>query len=104
MMDRLSFQVDPELDQLFPEKRLAKVEFTLRDGRVLTSRVYAADGEASDHVDMNWIVKKFRRITAPFLNEDGQQEALTLLQTAQEQTLTQVVQQVNHFLTCFPAG
>lgn len=104
MMDRLSFQVDPELDQLFPEKRLAKVEFTLRDGRVLTSRVYAADGEASDHVDMNWIVKKFRRITAPFLNEDGQQEALTLLQTAQEQTLTQVVQQVNHFLTCFPTG
>ena len=27
-----------------------------------------------------------------------------ILQTAQEQTLTQVVQQVNHFLTCFPAG
>ena len=103
VMKKLSFEVDPDLDKQFPEKRLAWVEFRLTNGAVLKSRIYAADGEASDHVDMDWISKKFHRITSPFLNDEGQQKAINLLYTAQEQPLLQIVQEVNNILERFPA-
>lgn len=95
MMDKLSFVVDPELDAQFPEKRLARVEFTLKDGKVLKSRVYAADGEASDNVDMEWIVKKFDRITAPFLDEKCRREVLGLMTENLDIKLRDVVKGVN---------
>lgn len=95
MMDRLTFVVDPELDIQFPEKRLARVEFTLKDGRLLKSKVYAADGEASDNVDMDWIVKKFERITAPFLDEKCRKDVLRLMTENLDIKLRDVVKGVN---------
>ena len=74
MMQRLSFVVDPEMDAQFPQKRLAWVEITLKDGRLLRSAVFAAPGEHTDHVDLDWICKKFMRITKPVLEEKKQRE------------------------------
>lgn len=79
MMKRLQFVVDPELDRLFPEQRLARVEITLASGKQLHSRPYAAPGEASDQVDRQWITDKFRRITRPVLALETQDRLLDLL-------------------------
>lgn len=101
MMKRLTFVVDPEMDAQFPAKRLAWVEFKLKDGSTYKSEVYAADGEATDHVDLDWMLRKFRRITAPFLSEQGQQQVLDLLTSNPDQKLRDVVSGVNSALhTC----
>ena len=98
MMDRLSFEVDPEMERQFPEKRLAWVSFRLKDGRTVNSRVYAADGERDDRVDMAWMERKFRRITAPFLTPEGQDQVLDLLRGDLERPMSQVVERVNRAL------
>jgi len=98
MMTKLSFEVDPEIDKLFPEKRLAWVEFNLKDGRTVKSRIYAADGEATDHVDSRWIVAKFNRIVDPFLNEKGKQFVLHALTESLDRKLSEVVSDVNYAL------
>lgn len=98
MMGRLSFEMDPEMDRQFPAKRLAWVEMETKDGTVWKTPVYAADGEAGDHVDMAWITKKFRRITAPFLSPEGQEAVLSLLTGDLDQPLPQVVDEVNRCL------
>ena len=103
IMKKLRFVVDPELDAQFPEKRLAWVEFALKDGRRLRSRVYAANGEASDRIDMDWMQKKFRRITAPFLSEAGQKEVLDLLTGDLNRKLREIVSGVNRALKDEPA-
>ena len=72
MMDRLGFVVDPALDCQFPEKRLAWVEIALKDGRVFKSKVYAADGEATDNIGNEWLAAKFNRITNPVMGEKSQ--------------------------------
>lgn len=103
MMDRLHFVVDPELDAQFPEKRLAWVEFRLKDGTTHRTRVYAANGEASDRVDSAWMEKKFRRITAPILSPAGQEQIWTLLTGSLEQNMLQIVQTINQILDEHPA-
>lgn len=98
MMQRLQFVKDPQMEREFPEKRLAWVELVLKNGKQLVSRVYAADGEATDGVDMAWIQQKFRRITAPFLDERAAQDVLTLLTDELDRPLREVVAKVNQAL------
>ncbi len=98
MMQRLRFEEDEQMEREFPEKRLAWVELMLKSGTRLVSRVYAADGEASDGVDMAWMEKKFRRVTSPFLDESAAQDVLTLLTTELDRPLRDVVAGVNRAL------
>ena len=95
MMKKLSFGVDPEMDKQFPEKRLAWVEFFLKDDRSIRSRVYAANGEATDHVNLAWMFEKFARITAPFLKECDQKAVLDLLMGSLDQKVSDIVNGVN---------
>ncbi len=96
LMKRLNFVTDPEIDNLFPEKRLAKVAITLNDGRVLQSELYAAPGEASDNVDLEWITKKFNRITQPILSATTQEKLLALLTNDLDIPLRSIVDFVNN--------
>lgn len=95
MMKRLTFLVDPEMDAQFPAKRLAWVEMKLKDGRTFKSQPYAAPGEASDHVDMDWISEKFLRITKPALQEAGQKDILSMLKEADDMPVREVVKRIN---------
>lgn len=80
IMDKLSFSVDPNLDALFPDKRLAYVEITLNNGKVLKSEICEADGEPDDpNINLNWIIKKFKRITAPIISSEKQDIILRYL-------------------------
>ena len=95
MMERLTFDVDPEMEAQFPAKRLAWVEIHLADGRVLKSRVYAAPGEHTDHVDLPWMEKKFRLRTAPVLGKEKQDDLLHLLENGLGETINDIVAAIN---------
>ncbi len=95
VMERLNFVTDPEIDRLFPVKRLARVDITLNNGTVLQSELYAAPGEASDNVDLEWITEKFMRITKPILSVSNQEQLLALLTNNLDIPLRSIVDFVN---------
>lgn len=99
MMERLSFEVDPEMEKEFPEKRLAWVEIELMDGRVLRSKVYAAPGEHTDpELSFDWIKNKFRRVTAPIISAEGQERILSVLTAYNDISMREIIGIVNHYL------
>lgn len=96
LMKRMKFKVDPEIENMFPEKRLARIAITLKDDTVLKSGVYAAPGEDSDNVDLEWITEKFMRITKPILNSTSQKELLSLLKRDLNIPLRLIIDFVNN--------
>lgn len=91
MMDRLEFAVDPEMDRQFPGRRLAWIEITLKSGVRLRSGVYDAPGEPEDpELGLDWICRKFKRITALMLDEASQDMLLELM-TQQPDTPVRVL-------------
>ena len=103
MMERLSFEVDPDMEKEFPEKRLAWVEMEMIDGRVLQSKVYAAPGEHTDpELNFDWIKRKFRRVTAPIISMDGQKKILDILTSYSDILMREVIETINHYLPTVP--
>lgn len=99
MMNRLSFMVDPEMEKEFPEKRLAWVEIELTDGRMLRSAVYSAPGEHTDpELNYDWILEKFRRITAPVINKKGQEKIINLLSAESNISMRTIIDGMNEAL------
>ena len=99
MMDRLEFAVDPEMDKEFPAKRLAWVEITLKNGTAYRSDVYEAPGEPEDkELDLSWIEKKFKRITAPMLAPADQEMLLATMTTGMNVPVREVVAKINRSL------
>ncbi len=97
-MNKLNFVMDPELDTQFPEKRLARVELALADGRTLKSPVYAAPGEHTDDIDLAWITEKFMRITKPMLAEDDQKTLLSTLTNHLDKPVVEIINMINEML------
>jgi len=95
MMKKLKFVVDPEIEQLFPEKRLAWVEINLNDGKKIKSEVYSAPGEHTDQVDLNWMTEKFMRITKPIISNVNQQKMLSVLTHDLDSPLVEIVKSIN---------
>lgn len=99
MMDRLRFVVDPAMEKEFPEKRLAWVEMELNDGCVYKSKVYAAPGEHTDpDLSFDWIVNKFKRVTAPVISRNGQDEVLSLLCSCSDTPMREIISTINKYL------
>ena len=97
-VEALEFLVDEELEALFPAQRLCRIEIQTKDGAVYRSQRYRPDGEAQDNVDMAWIEKKFRRITAPLMTEAQQTEILELLQGDLDRPVYDIVQRINRIM------
>lgn len=96
MMDRLEFSVDPEMDRQFPDRRLAWIEVTLKNGARLRSKVYDAPGEPEDpELGLDWIVRKFKRITGPMLGGADQDRLLEMMTQQLDTPVRAVVEQVN---------
>lgn len=95
-MKKLEFEVDPELDALFPAKRLANVEITLNNGMVLKSETYEAPGECDDpELDLDLITAKFRRITSCMLDRNAQDTIINLLTNDLNAPVTDLVSFLN---------
>ena len=95
MMKRLSFDVDEALEAQFPARRICRAEITLKDGRRLISPECEPRGEAGEHISVDWLCDKFRRITGPVLTPAGQERLLTMLTGEENCTVRAIVDEVN---------
>ncbi len=95
MMKKLNFTVDPELEAQFPQKRLARVEITLNDGRTFKTPIYAAPGEHTDNVDLNWVTEKFHRILKPVMEEQKRNALLNMLKDDLDIKIRDIVSFIN---------
>ncbi len=98
MLGRLEFVKDSEIEALFPAQRLCRIEIELQDGTKFLSDRYRPDGEACDNVDMEWVERKFRRITACMLTEEQQTEILELLRGDLDTPVYDIVQKINRIM------
>lgn len=97
MMERLTFQCDPELDAQFPAKRLCRVRMVLKDGRTVVSGVHEPRGEAFENIGYDWLAEKFLRITGHKLTPDQQEELIADLRS-DNWTVRSLTEKVNGFL------
>jgi len=97
MMGRLDFIVDRDLDALFPGKRMAYVEIQLKDGTTYKSRVFEAAGEMDDpELNLEWIKKKFRRVTRLMLDRDKQEEIISMMINPElDKSIKELVLEIN---------
>ncbi len=96
LMDRINYVIDDELEARFPAERLCRVEFVLDDGTSYTSEVIGAEGEAKDNVDLNWIIKKFRRRTRSIIKDSSQDKLLEILTDINNNSVRQIVDYINN--------
>ena len=97
MMEKLTFQCDPELDAQFPAKRLCRVRMILKDGRTVVSGVHEPRGEAFENIGYDWLAEKFLRITGHKLTRDQQNELIADLKN-DNWTVRDLVHKVNNFI------
>ena len=97
MMEKLTFQCDPELDAKFPAKRLCRVRMILKDGRTVVSGVHEPRGEAFENIGYDWLAEKFLRITGHKLTRDQQNELIADLRN-DNWTVRDLVHKVNNFI------
>lgn len=79
MMKRLSFEVDMDLDQKFPQKRICRAEIQTKDARTFVSRDFEPSGEAHENIGTEWLTKKFHRITACVMNQQAREQILSMV-------------------------
>lgn len=95
MMKKLSFEVDEELDEKFPAKRICRAEIKTKDGRVFISDECEPRGEAHENIGYDWLADKFRRITAPVLNKTAQELAIKLIGSDEDMPIRELVDKLN---------
>lgn len=95
MMQRLSFQVDPELDKQFPARRICRAEIVTKDGRTFVSPECEPRGEAHENISVDWLADKFRRITGLVLAKKGQETLLEMICGEENILLRDIVNEVN---------
>ena len=97
MMTRLSFFADPEINALFPEKRLCYAVLKTKDGRTLRSELCEPEGEAKDHIGREWLSDKFRRMTDGLLTPEAKEEILRLVFT-EDPPVRKIISLINESL------
>lgn len=98
-MNNLEFHIDEKLDKEFPQKRLARVEVTLGNGDVIKSRIYSAEGEATDNINNVWLAKKFRRVTQPLLSNNVQERIIeAIFNSSLRTSVRDIIHAINTFI------
>lgn len=95
MMKRIRFVADPELDRQFPARRICRAEVRLKNGMKYLSAECEPRGEAAEHVGLDWISRKFRRITGPVLSHEVQEGLLALMKSGLDLRVRSLVDAVN---------
>lgn len=98
MMKRLSFEVDEELDALFPKKRICRAEIYTKDGKKIVSDNYEPKGEAHENIGIDWLAEKFRRIAGPFLADGGTEKIIELVTGDENISIRTLVDRVNDLI------
>ena len=84
LCERVEMKEDPEFNQLFPAKRLARVEIETEDGSLFDSGEFEADWEAGSPPSDPELREKFRRLTSDQLPGERAAELEQLLWHCEE--------------------
>lgn len=95
MMKRLSFEVDPKLDRQFPARRICCAEIVTADGRHFLSPECEPRGEANEHIGVDWLCRKFQRITGSVFSPEGQQKLLDMITGERDMPVREIINEVN---------
>ncbi|NLJ58182.1 MAG: MmgE/PrpD family protein [Tissierellia bacterium] len=95
VMNKLSFKVDPMIDEQFPQRRICRAEITTNNNQKYISSEYEPRGEAHEKIGVNWISEKFRRVTAPIISQDHQDYILNMLKNELSISVTKLVDGIN---------
>ena len=96
MMNRLSFQVDPEIDAQFPQRRICRAVIITNDGKQLISPECEPRGEAKENIGIDWISEKFKRITSPVITYDSQDYILELMTGKLDISVRNLIDEINN--------
>jgi 2-methylcitrate dehydratase PrpD len=83
MMSRILVAVDTSLDKDYPEKRGARCEIILNDGRCFSSFIDNAFGEPESPFSAQDIENKFIALADDVLGKEGSREVCDLVRTLQ---------------------
>ena len=99
MMNKLSFKVDPKLDEQFPQRRICRAEIVTNNGDKYISSECEPRGEANENIGIDWISQKFKRITEPVIKEEFQDYILGLLKGNLDISVRSIVDEINNKAT-----
>jgi 2-methylcitrate dehydratase PrpD len=84
LMNKITLCEDDDFEKQFPQKRYCEVQVELHSGVILESGPYQPFGEASDAIDLDWIEKKFHRITRQVISTSQAKQLINLLTMSYE--------------------
>jgi 2-methylcitrate dehydratase PrpD len=98
-MKKLSFQVDYEIDKQFPERRICRAEIITNNNQKFISSECEPRGEAHENIGIDWISKKFKRITAHVISGDFQDYILNMMTNDLDTSSINIVDEINGYIT-----
>ena len=67
-------------------------------GRKFVSAECEPRGEAKEHIGVDWLCDKFRRISAPVLTQEGQEKLIDLITGDEDVPVRTIVDTANAYL------
>ena len=98
MMKKLSFEVDETFDSKFPEHRICRAEILTNDNKLYVSDECEPRGESCENIGIDWLSDKFKRITAPFISKNNQEEIIDLISSDEDMPIRTIVEKINSAL------
>jgi 2-methylcitrate dehydratase PrpD len=81
LASKISIEVDPEMDKVYPELYAGKVTIVTKAGRVITKRVDYSEGMPENPMSREKIEKKFISLASTAVGEDDAEAVLQRLRT-----------------------
>ena len=79
LADRVTCEIDPDVQALFPQKRGAKVRIELKDGTVYEKELYDLKGSPNNPVSTEELKRKFMSNAKAAMPEERAERLLVLL-------------------------
>ena len=95
MMGRLVFRTEPKFDAQFPARRICRATIVTKDGRSFVSDEFEPRGEACEHIGLDWLSDKFRRVTGSVFSKEGQDALLKLITGEENVPVREILETVN---------
>lgn len=79
LMEKISVEVDPQLDALYPSRWPAQVEIETIDGRLLKARVDYPLGDPENPISYDGVKAKFRQLASRALHQDRIESIISIV-------------------------
>lgn len=85
LADRVTCEIDPNVQALFPKKRGAKVRIELKNGMVYEKELYDLKGSPNNPVSTEELARKFMSSARAAMPEERAEKLLSTLRTVEQQ-------------------